>query len=453
MKRFRWAVLPVIFFALYIAYINYTAQNVIYMDQIRMVPLIDKYHNGLLAFPDLWNSQLGQHRHLGYQFYFVLNAVFLNLNTMIDVNLIAMLLFLIIMIFSWNLNRTLGKEQTSKFILLQFPFVLVGFGLIKWETALNGLGLPEYYGLAVMSILVTIVDLYLRNLINFSKTIFIILMLTTLAVALSALLPFYLSMAFLCIYHMNNFKTINYIEKRNNFLAVFSILMIQYSIYTYNINVGTLGPSFSVMNELLTIVNNAFSAFKFLLYALGATVVGGETLIKIFPDNGILFLGIIVLVIYLVALYVYFKKKYYTYTILPGFMMIGSLIYIALILLGRFSFGETYGMQSRYSLSMMFGLLGIVWCWALDLSYSVPNIKHKVMAVSTLAIIIFGSAITDLDELHKAQYRKEAYENMRQVISTQDSSRYHILQADGPEIDDSIKILKKYNLLGMNGIL
>lgn len=452
-KRYRWLLLPIAFFVFYLAYINYTAQNVVYMDQIRMIPLLEKYYNGTLTPEDLWRSQSGQHRHLGYQVYFILNALLFNLNTKIDVNLTAMLLFLMIIIFSWNFSRTIGDIPTRRFILLHFPFVLVAFGLIKWETALIGLGLPEYYGLLVLAILVTATDLYLNDLINFPRILFALLTITTLAVAMSALLPFYLAMVFLGFYKLYNSDTSGYVEKRNNVLFVSAMILIQYSIYIYKINVGTYDNPFSLSENLLLIINHAWSATNFLFYAMSATVVGSETLTKLLPDKSILSLGVIVICLYATSLYVYFRRRFYIYTIVPGFMILGSLGYMGLILLGRFSFGESYGMQSRYSLSMMFGLLGIVWLWGMNLVHSGPALRYKIIAWSSITIIVLGFAITDMDEVRKAQYRKAAYEDMQRVISSQDEAKYDVLQV-GPVVsglNNVLDTLKRHNLNAFSG--
>ncbi|MFJ8457683.1 hypothetical protein ACIQ57_01015 [Lysinibacillus xylanilyticus] len=444
-----------VFFSLYMVYINSTAENVIYMDQIRMTSLIEKYFNGSLTFLDLWSSYLG-HRSLGYHLIFVMNAALFNLNSLIEINIsaICLLVVAIILLRSYYLefnDASILKEKNNKNVIKVnlITIIIVLFSLNKWETALLGLGLNEY----LVNVLF-IVMFYLFNQFLIHKTmttkmkivLFLSLNFSIIFFSLAYVAPFFFALYLIFI--------IDFLIKKQEIKSKLPVITI-YTInafllcliYLFNINSQSANAkSLSIFEKIFTLIAQPVSVVKFYFYGLSGSVFGVETAQKIIGNNILLMLGVFVFLFYIISIYLFFRNKLYNINYFPLLLIMYSLTYMGLVLVGRLEYGELYGLQSRYSLAMMYGLIGIVWIFSLVLKQTTYNFKIKIFNFSFITVLILCIMLTNLDEIRKSPYREQAYQNMRTYAFYGEWENWEVFQYDEDSTKKAFETLKKYNL-------
>lgn len=396
---------------------NKTADNIIYMDQIRMTGLIEKYYEGNLVFFDLWQSYLG-HRGLGYHLIFLANAVFFDLNTLVEINLSALCLLLIaVIILKAYLESVSDMKHTKIFMISVLSILIVIFSLNKWEIALLGLGLNEFLPHVLLIFMFYIFNkLLIENKLGNVKKIllFLSLNLSLLLFSVGYLAPFFAAMYLIIILDcIIKCKTEN-IKNKLNIVVPYSInLGVLLVIYFYGINENINNEStMGLTDKIIGMLSNFGGVVQFYLYGLTGSIIGAETGSKLLTNNSLLVLGVIVFLMYILVIYLFFKNKIYKISYLPILLILYSMIYMCLITISRIDYGILYGTQSRYALAMMYALIGVIWILSIRIKINYSK-KTLVSYGIVLALIISGIFLTSLDEIRKSPYRKLAYENMR----------------------------------------
>lgn len=444
-----------IIFSLYIIYINSTAENIIYMDQIRMTSIIEKYFNGNLSFSDLWSSYLG-HRSLGYHLIFVINAALFHLNSFIEINISAICLLFIAVIFVKSyyvefIKVNVFKDGYSDKLLKGnlIAIILVIFSLNKWETALLGLGLNEYLVNVLFIVMFYLFnDFLVKKKLSLKKiiTLFLALNFSIIFFSLAYVAPFILALYLVIILDFLLKK--KEIKVKLSLVIVYTInTFILCLIYLYNINEQSANEEkISILNKITTLVSEPISILKFYFFGLSGSVIGIETAQKLFSNGILLLLGIFVFLFYSIAIYLFFKIKLYNVNYFPFLLIIYSLAYMALVLIGRLDYGEQYGMSSRYTLAMMYGLIGIVWIFSLVNQMTIKNFKLRIFNWVFILILILSIIITNLDEIRKSPYRNQSYQNMRTIAFNEKWNDWGIFQSDLDLTKKAFETLKKHNL-------
>ena len=163
----------------------------------------------------------------------------------------------------------------------------------------------------------------------------------------------------------------------------------------------------------------------------------------------IYFLGAVVILLYGMALFLYFKKHLYRHTLMPLLLMISGAGSHVLVFLSRYAFlNEIYAWQSRYSLQYLPGLLGMLLVFAKLLSdwqrhYCEEREKERslrvgsrkrrrsrvtlaesyVVAVCLIVLLTFafGSVYTNRRELLVMPFRKQIFREMRETALQYDN--------------------------------
>ena len=148
-------------------------------------------------------------------------------------------------------------------------------------------------------------------------------------------------------------------------------------------------------------------------------VIEGERAEAIFHTNApFLLLGLLVIGFYVLALWYNWRYHLYEETILPlMFLLSGGLNHV-LIVLSRWIFlQENYGLSSRYALQFQSGILGILLTFALILRkrrYRLDSLI-RILAAAACVIFVAGNGYSTYTEIKKAPYRKNAYEQRKEL--------------------------------------
>lgn len=179
----------------------------------------------------------------------------------------------------------------------------------------------------------------------------------------------------------------------------------------------------------------------FFIKSFAGMLLGGETIESRLqlPNRIIILMGVLVMGGYLLGLWLNIKYQIYERTLFPLLLILSGGCSHVLILISRWIFlnQENYGMSSRYAVQFQMGIIGIVLtvasAWKMEGSRrSRPGDtgralgrkaekrlkKHSmaaVLGVVFIGIILCGNMATTVDELIKAPYRKERYEEKIQA--------------------------------------
>ncbi len=157
----------------------------------------------------------------------------------------------------------------------------------------------------------------------------------------------------------------------------------------------------------------------FFLKSFASMFLGGETMEQKFhfPNRLMLLIGLGVMAGYLLALWLNVKYRLYEKTIFPLLLILSGGCSHVLILISRWIFldQENYGMSSRYAVQFQMGIIGIVLTAALVWKMEGHRLGLRRRISSILAAvfcfaIVAGNLVTTADEIQKAPYRKERYE-------------------------------------------
>ncbi len=137
------------------------------------------------------------------------------------------------------------------------------------------------------------------------------------------------------------------------------------------------------------------------------------------------------LLLYPVALWLFFRKHSTKTSYLPLFFIIYSLITSVSISVTRFSYAfdyPYYSMASRFSLDTHYGVIGVVWILIKTYWHNISFINKRLFyqkylwLVLILCFIILGQVWTNIEEWHVGYYRKKYFENLIRIALSGDYS-------------------------------
>lgn len=449
-KLFIFVLLSVFF--IYIIYINRSAANIIFQDQYDFLGFIERYFNGNLKFIDLWQSHM-EHRTLGYNILFVINAKYFDLNTLYEMYLGSIFLVITSVLLFRQYKKSLNFDTSKLWTTFAFiPIVLIVFSLNQWENIVFGLGMSIF--LRMMFFLLTFIT-FDNMLSGKSSTPFVILLTLSILLFGAGYSPaIVVSMVLILVLKIYiDRKT----SKERNIKSLLTIIIassILFLIYFYKIyDKNMVNNTTGITEKVEFILNNPIMAIKFLLSSFSSSLIGLNFLNKYFDDVGILILGVFVIIIYLSSLILFIKVKMYEKTYLPLLLIIYSLIIYGLILIGRLDYGVKYGMSSRYVTDTQYGIVGATWIF---IFYLFNKIKRKIVDFKSYIFILIciflvsaSQLIIFFTEWNIGPYRQENFNQLRDIAIYPElyhDSDFENFQYPIDKVKDGLEILKKNNL-------
>lgn len=201
---------------------------------------------------------------------------------------------------------------------------------------------------------------------------------------------------------------------------------------------------------------------RFFLKTFAGAVLGQETIASllergILGDGGVLLLGFLVLLSYLLAFLLYWKERLYQKSIFPLLLLLSGMANHVLVTASRWIFlREDYALSSRYGAQFMVGLIGILLTFGLWLrerkrdSYGLEEFLQgsvqigqekaaveqrklqgrsegnrenpwnvricKGILMGFCILFLAGNCYTTLEEIRKAPYREQNYEELSLTV-------------------------------------
>lgn len=434
--------LPVLGSLFYFFYIMNASEDVIYTDYIRLVNSYLPNGNGLydMLVPDILTR---------IPITYLLRAVnvsFFSYSVTFD-RVVGILGFLLT---AFVLSQYLVREQIG-FLGMTVLF-LVMFNLSKWELLINGSGYPHFlsYGLFFYTYLVMERWFTGTGRPGDLGKLFVLPALSLL-VAGPYIVQYCMTLLVAYMYLLG-------IRKRNidqNMLPYLALsALVPMLLYFWSSSKAVYEHDFVESAGILDVLTKQIGfSVHFILNGFASELVSGAVLDD-FLKMGIryrtiYFLGAVVILLYGMALFLYFKKHLYRHTLMPLLLMISGAGSHVLVFLSRYAFlNEIYAWQSRYSLQYLPGLLGMLLVFAKLLSdwhrhYCEEREKERslrvgsrkrrrsrvtlaesyVVAVCLIVLLTFafGSVYTNRRELLVMPFRKQIFCEMRETALQYDN--------------------------------
>lgn len=460
-------------FGYYIFYIHSATANIVFQDQFRQLgTIIEKYFDGSLSFIDLWNDQL-EHRWFAYQLIFLGNALFFHLNTRLEMYIGAIILLSISIIVYLRYRKSL--IDFSNEIFIQASFLIVAFIIFSLNQQANinfssGMALM----LAILMFLVTfiILDKIILNEINSNNALLLLFSLSTFVTVMFFGAGY--SFGFLCSLLSVLILKISVIDRKFNkrnlktlSVAIVTLIVTSF-IYLHNFDENLKGSSSDYfINKIIGILSNPLNPIKFFLLTIAGSFIHGDHYSHYLNQSPtfvtiISLIGLVLLSLYVYSIKLFISSHMYKKTYLPIFLIFYALFTCILILVGRFDYSITYGMQPRYITSTQYGIIGSLWILMYYLqSYKDKKTFKKYALTAVLLVSFSGEIMANIQEWKIAPYRKAAFEQMRNVAISYGSNAYDINNSNDlnelkkglklfndieERVIHGLKILKKYNL-------
>lgn len=166
---------------------------------------------------------------------------------------------------------------------------------------------------------------------------------------------------------------------------------------------------------------------RFFLKSLAGDVWDAEMIAAhSISDEALFATGALVFLMYIICFIVYFALGLNEKSIFPLLLLVSGFANHGIVMAGRWIFlNENYGISSRYGIQFSIGIFGMIAVMAL---YKAPKSNYRERKLAKmrnlgravvyfgLALICAGTILTGVSEWNKAQYRKENYRHMAEMI-------------------------------------
>ncbi len=432
-------------------YVWDTACGTVFRDDMYLIKgaVVEKFCERTLTFADLWRPTGGS-RLLGYNLLMLLNISGFGLSSRLVVLLIPIFLLATAFLLYRDYQRSLAGLCSPACIAGTYALpMLLLFNLAMWE------GLTfDYAIIFVWSVPWFLASFYaLEGLLLDGSGVSWLLAVTipSLAVLVFGQTSSFawgvaLAITFGCYVTLHR-KTLpkGFIFRALGGAAVLGLLAF---LYLYRIKENDYFPGSKYVDWSL--FANLWSVLRFILAALAASVVGVDAYKSDLGSAPVVALGFLVVLVYGLALILYFRTRMHERTYLPFFMIAYALAFVASMTIGRFRYGLLYGMASRYTCSTICGIIAIVWIALFVLAKPPSATRFLRSALLAVVILIFaGMCWTSILEWKIQPYRKENFERLPEIARQLDTAYDEELAAfeeRPPLVRESLRVLRKYRL-------
>ncbi len=457
----KYLILPVIGILFTVFYIGAASVDVVYSDYIRIINeyLQDVTDISKLLVPDILTR-------IPMTFLArLVNVWSFDYSVTFD-RALCVIGLVIMVIFS---ARYLYRHEIS--FRWQLAFYIVLFSLNKWEILLNGTSWPHLVSFGLFFAGYWYMDLVWNGEADGREELMLCSFpLIMLLFAGEYIVSYACTMILICAMGLVLGGANSMAGKREHAIFKRVIVSAVFALFLY-----ILSRHFAVWEHagateqglLETIAANPRFLPKFLIKSFAGTVIGKEVIDSMVPGGVampgklVLFTGAIVILVYALALVLYFQNDMLEKTVFPLMLIISGGANHILVTMARWIFlRDDYALSSRYGAQFMVGILGIILVFAMFNRQRRPyrrvderrrNITRALAGGLTI-LIVLGNCYTDWRELRIAKYRKANYRQMAEALvdyeQYDEEELVKVLEwhKDPAELYSAIEILKSNRL-------
>ncbi len=457
----KYLILPVLGILFTALYIGAASVDVVYSDYIRIINeyLTDVTDISKLLVPDVLT------RIPMTYFARLVNVLSFDYSVTFD----RVLCVIGLAVMAITSARYLYRHDIS--LRWQIAFYIVLFSLNKWEILLNGTSWPHLVSFGLFFASYSCLDLVWNGESDSRDELmlcsFPIIM---LLFAGEYIVSYACTMILICAMGLVLGGANSMAGKREHAIFKRVIVSAVFALFLY-----ILSRHFAVWEHagateqglLETIAANPRFLPKFLIKSFAGTVIGKEVIDSMVPGGAampgklVLLTGAIVILVYALALVLYFQNDMLEKTVFPLMLIISGGANHVLVTMARWIFlRDDYALSSRYGAQFMVGILGIILVFAMFNRQRRPyrrvderrrNITRALAGGLTI-LIVLGNCYTDWRELRIAKYRKANYRQMAEALvdyeQYDEEELVKVLEwhKDPAELYSAIEILKSNRL-------
>ncbi len=432
-------------------YVWNTASNIVFRDDIYLIKgaVVERFCEGTLSFADLWRAAGGT-RLLGYNLLLVANTAWFGLNSRWVVLLIPFVLLATALLIYREYRSSLAGLRSTAWVagMYLLPMLLL-FNLTLWEGLSFAFSIIFVWSVPwYLASYHALEDLFEtgRRLSWWCAGMISSLALLVFGQTSSFAFAAALAITFGCrlILDRQSIRA----EKAYRAAAISVGIGLLIFLYLYRIGENDyFSGSVRLDSSVLT---DPWDSSSFVLSALAASVLGVDVSKAHLGPASIAGIGLVVVLIYALALLLYFKAGMHQRTCLPLFMIVYSAAFIVFMTFGRFRYGLQYGMASRYACNTIVGVIAIVWIAIFVQARGALTTKALRIALSAgITFILIGMAWTSIVEWRIQPHRRGAFVRLQDIAMDVDNADDDELAAfeERPSlVRDSLLVLRKYRL-------
>jgi hypothetical protein len=426
-------VLPIlsIFFIFYLVWLQRAYEDVAYMDTIQILAgnINHMYNNDFSLHEFYYRSP--------FLLFFSTVLTFINCklfsyNSFYENVISGVSLFLIALYFIKTNIKYFSNRNKLVFIFLAS---LIIFCLIKWEMSLWGGGFSHFIVVLLGFVCIDLAHKYYfgehdgKFINKYFLPIYIIMSVIAILETTSYFLPFQISLIILLLVNYKIFRDKIDLRKWRMVFGTTILLMIfavgiNYLAESYAIKhpyevYGKVNVSQSMGSSFVKIIKEPAFVIKFFLVANAGTLIDKDTYKDgSFAKEIMPFLGLLLLLLYSFAFYLFIKYRKKEGTIAANLILYTVILY-GTILIARMGFNDVYyGGSSRYTAASFSGILGLATIFLLFWDQRNNLNAKKYLYLFPLVIIAGCSLMVYYNQWKIAPYRKESFKKMAENLKS-----------------------------------
>ncbi|HVC37071.1 MAG TPA: hypothetical protein VNF46_01585 [Gammaproteobacteria bacterium] len=455
-NRIVYAGLSLLFIAV-ILLAFYAGRSVVTADQWHFLDVIRDYYQHGFSFRDVWEGQ-GPHRTPGYKTLFLLDAIYFRLNLKLEIYAgILALLAMAVMIY---LRYRESMRDSLSSVRLQLSFLVIAtviFSFNQWALYFYSLSsLDNFLGKMFFVLVWCYMDRGIRRSLSYDFISKFCLAFLLLLLIFGEGMGAALILVALIVMLLSGFSSHSWSDRKYRVLLIATISTSIVSQLIYWAVPPKLQGTGHLFDAMLVVFTQPLGTVEYVLTTLGSSLLNASWLkVSSHADAALYAVGTLVLLAYLAAAWLFFRNRMWQKTWLPLILMLYSVLFLGLLLVGRYGTGDLNSEAApRYATDLQLGLVGILWVfyYARYSSQAVAGKWIKSLAVVSTAFVLVMQAGSVFLVTGMAPYQKTGILKFTQYLINSQPSDYfsnpppRFYCPDPALCVEGVELLKEYGL-------
>lgn len=442
-----WAALLFMYGAILWVYWYTQSSSVVTADLWRFIPIVESYYQSGFTFSSLLFKH-GEHLLLGYNLWFLINSLFFDLNTRLELFIglvfLAGIIPVLFRAFNLSIHEDVPIAQRRLAFLLLAAIVFSFHQMHSFTYSL--LAFVAFGEMLLMLVFLLVFD---QVLINDQKNIpasWVVLAgifyLLGAGVAgggwvcyIAAAIPVVFAW---CI--------TRHIEAKKVVRVCVGLLAISIPVSLTFMIVPEHSVSGSTWTAFDYLLRHGGEAFQYVATLLANSVVDVNTVENIGFGKLIIPIGMLVLMAHVAVVYLFFRFGIWKKTYFPLYLiMLFWTFALALLLFRLPMFGVANAAAPRYATTLQTGTIGVVWIFIVVFL----NVKHRFQwtGVSALTLGVASLYLFHLNiAVHAAPYYQKVAMNFVGIVRNEQFEKFSVACPHENICKEGVRVLKEHKL-------